>query len=811
MGGSRALALGWPLIAGAAPPTLGPLSISPATATIGTAYSGTISGATPGSQITLDSLTVSGSGTTRTVTGTPTGSAGVWPATETLAGAVGSPRVTQGLLTVSADTGVVPAVQNVRATINSVTDSAGDSTLQTAIQQSAANKKHARIPLAINQTRTIVIDATFGAAGGLIYMTADRQDNVVYQTSNGLGATATLERSTNGGTSYSAVSLAQGGNLDQGRSFTVPGGNCLLRLVGTNAAIAAANLAIALYQRPASGKMDGWLIHGASFEDFGHNPLRFTDALQTAYPGCDPFVHTQGMSGQTTAQVSARAVADYPNFPLCGVAYFNQGGNSINPRPATIVNNDFANLKADITAAINAAKSAGMKVLVTNISYRDLADPYVADNTMPQNGSDPVNKGVLYPLFSSLVPELMISSLGITRVDQYGFALPKRNDSAFLVQGDQHFRDGYVGLRALEASNMVAQVYNQPFPATAYESAVAAFEAAKTVATKNPAYDLVTSLPDTAAKTAFQNRLAAFLVPQPANSAVPTITGTAAVGEVLTLSRGTWSNTPLYYPYTLTRSDGTTAASGIMATVGQNSTIDYTCSGTDQGKTLTLNVQAINGNGTPTAAVSSVATGTVAAPQGQSNGGSSAANTFPFTGSADAVTGSNLYTDTPEAATWTRTGLATPVTGQADCRNGFTAIKLSPANDGGNNLRRFSKSVSGLTPNDVQQISIEARGTGDPAKGGRYLFINSGTTNGQVVFDLVAGTFSTPQSGVTCYMTDLGNGWWRCSLRAAINASSKLAYFQIQGGSTPNTAADTTYPGDGTSGVVVTKVYFAKV
>jgi hypothetical protein len=809
MGGSRALAQGWPLIAGAPPTTLGPLTISPATATIGTAYTGTISGATPGSTITLDSLTVTGTGSTRTVTGTPQGSAGVWPIVETLSGAIGSPRTTQNALLVAAASGVTPVIQNVRATINSVTDSAGDATLQTAIQQSATNKKHARIPLAVNQTRTIVIDATFGASGGLIYMTADRQDLVVYATSSGLGATATLERSTNGGTSYSAVSLAQGGNLDQARSFTVPGGNCLLRLVGTNAAIAAANLAIALYERPASGKMDGWLIHGASFEDFGHNPLRFTDALQTAYPGCDPFVHTQGMSGQTTAQVSARAVVDYPNFPLCNVAYFNQGGNSLNPRPITPVNNDFANLKADITAAINAAKSAGMKPLVTNISYRDLPDPYVADNTMPQNGSDPVNKGVLYPLFSSLVPELMISDLGITRVDQYGFALPKRNDSAFLVQGDQHFRDGYNGLRALEASNMVAQVYGQPFPATAYESAVAAFESAKTVATKNPAYDLVTSLPDTAAKTAYQNRLAAFLVPQPVNSAVPTITGTAAVGEVLTLSRGTWSNSPLNYPYTLTRSDGTTAASGIFATNGQNATITYTQGGSDQGKTLTLNVQAINGNGTLTAAVSSVATGTIAAPTGQSNGGSLAANTFPFTGSADAVTGPNLIadTDTVDTAAWTRSGLATPVTGQADCRNGFTAVKLSPANDGGNNLRRFSKTISGFTQNALNQYSIEVRGVGDPTKGGRYLYVNLGA-QGQITFDLTNGTFTTPQSGVTAYATDLGNGWWRFSVRATFTTTAKLGYYQINNS---NTAADTTYPGDGTSGQVVAKTYAAKV
>lgn len=114
MGGSRALALGWPLVAGqlaATTPTLGTLSLSPATATLGVAYTGTISGATPGSNIVLDSLTVSGTGTTRTVTGTPI-STGSWAAVETLSGANGSPRTTSDILLVSAASA---GIQSIRA------------------------------------------------------------------------------------------------------------------------------------------------------------------------------------------------------------------------------------------------------------------------------------------------------------------------------------------------------------------------------------------------------------------------------------------------------------------------------------------------------------------------------------------------------------------------------------------------------------------------------------------------------------------------------------------------------------------------
>jgi len=125
MGGSRALAQGWPLIAGqltaSAPvaPILGALSISPNTGTIGQAYSGTISGATPNSFITLDNLTVSGTGTTRSVTGTLSGSPGAWPATETLAGATGSPRMTPGVLTVSAAGAVSTTADSTAVTADS--------------------------------------------------------------------------------------------------------------------------------------------------------------------------------------------------------------------------------------------------------------------------------------------------------------------------------------------------------------------------------------------------------------------------------------------------------------------------------------------------------------------------------------------------------------------------------------------------------------------------------------------------------------------------------------------------------------------
>jgi hypothetical protein len=180
MGGSRALALGWPLVCGSPPPTLGTLTISPNTASLGQAYSGTISGATPGSTITLDSLTVTGSGTTRAVTGTPTGNSGNWPATETLAGAVNSPKTTQGLLTVNV---YVPPLTALRATnagfapvfeINPSTGTSITTRMLTAPFNEPIDAFEVVYQLFRNRTGsfTASIDNGAGAAGDILNVTA---------------------------------------------------------------------------------------------------------------------------------------------------------------------------------------------------------------------------------------------------------------------------------------------------------------------------------------------------------------------------------------------------------------------------------------------------------------------------------------------------------------------------------------------------------------------------------------------------------------------------------------------------------------
>ena len=83
--------------------------------------------------------------------------------------------------------------------------------------------------------------------------------------------------------------------------------------------------------------------------------------------------------------------------------------------------------------------------------------------------------------------------------------------------------------------------------------------------------------------------------PLPANTVLPAITGTVAVGQVLTASTGTWSNGPTAYAYQWQRCSGTpltcSAISG--ATVST-----YTLTSADAGFTTEVQVTATNAGGT---------------------------------------------------------------------------------------------------------------------------------------------------------------------------------------------------------------------
>src|SRR5437899_4971054 len=122
----------------------------------------------------------------------------------------------------------------------------------------------------------------------------------------------------------------------------------------------------------------------------------------------------------------------------------------------------------------------------------------------------------------------------------------------------------------------------------------------------------------------------------PANTAPPSISGTPTVGQTLTASEGTWSNTPTSFAYQWLRCN---AGGNNCVSVANGTQKTYTLVGADAGHTIRVRVTATNADGSN--AAQSAQTATIAAAT------SSAApkNTAPPTIAGTARVGQQLTAD----------------------------------------------------------------------------------------------------------------------------------------------------------------------
>ena len=84
----------------------------------------------------------------------------------------------------------------------------------------------------------------------------------------------------------------------------------------------------------------------------------------------------------------------------------------------------------------------------------------------------------------------------------------------------------------------------------------------------------------------------------PVNTAKPAVSGTATVGQTLTATNGTWSNTPTSYAYQWLRCNG---GGNSCVSVSNGTQQTYTLVGADAGHTMRVRVTASNADGSATA------------------------------------------------------------------------------------------------------------------------------------------------------------------------------------------------------------------
>src|SRR6266496_1173293 len=84
----------------------------------------------------------------------------------------------------------------------------------------------------------------------------------------------------------------------------------------------------------------------------------------------------------------------------------------------------------------------------------------------------------------------------------------------------------------------------------------------------------------------------------PANTAPPSISGTPTVGQTLTASDGTWSNSPTSFAYHWLRCNG---GGNSCVSVANGTQKTYTLVGADAGHTMRVRVTATNADGSSSA------------------------------------------------------------------------------------------------------------------------------------------------------------------------------------------------------------------
>jgi hypothetical protein len=323
--------------------------------------------------------------------------------------------------------------------------------------------------------------------------------------------------------------------------------------------------------------------------------------------------------------------------------------------------------------------------------------------------------------------------------------------------------------------------------------------------------------------------------PVPANTALPVISGSIVVGQTLTTTNGTWTNSPTGYTYQWTRG-GVNIAGATAST--------YTLVTADNTTNIAVVVTATNANGSATATSASV--GPISS---SSYAGYALAEVFTLPQYWVAGTQYTPITALP-GYTFTRSGIQGAVDASGAVQ--FFAANVPAINSAGfhaygalTNYQLYSQDFTQASAWNCAPFTVTANTTAAPdgsvtaeklvegvatatyefpsgqtgpasVRATHSLFVKAlgvgskrflqattgGDTSGIINFDFVLGV--TVGGGgtrnTTGTITNVSNGWVRCSFSYDAPAAGVPAYWLLQ---PSNTLTYGGYTGDGVSGVYV--------
>jgi hypothetical protein len=249
------------------------------------------------------------------------------------------------------------------------------------------------------------------------------------------------------------------------------------------------------------------------------------------------------------------------------------------------------------------------------------------------------------------------------------------------------------------------------------------------------------------------------LVAIPVNTVVPTITGTAQVGQTLTATNGTWTNSPTSFTYQWNRA-GTPVGGAAAST--------YVPVAADVGNTLTVSVVAANSGGSSSAATSAATSAVAAAGSVPVDTVLPAISGTPQVGQTLTAT-NGTWTNSPTSFTyqWNRAG--TPIGGAAasayvpvaaDVGNTLT-ISVTAANGSGSSMPATSAATSAVI--DIIPANSSVPTISGTAQVGQTLTATNGTwTHNPTSFTYQWKRAGTPIAGATAstyvpVAADVGN------------------------------------------------------